>query len=133
MDFNGAVSKVGSGAGVWIRPPSGEPKLLSYSLYFDCTNNVAEYEALFLGLKALKDLQAKKITIYGDSELVIKQVQRSYQDKHPRLRSYRNLVLDLLEYFKEYHSTVIPRKENVAVDALVVSSYVFQLPVYPNK
>ena len=71
----------GSGVGVWIRPPSGEPKLLSYKLYFDCTNNVAKYEALVLELKSLrdlKDLQAKMIDIYGDSELVIKQVQGSY-------------------------------------------------------
>ena len=56
MDFDGAVGKEGSGVGVWIRPPSGEPKLLSYKLYFDCTNNVAEYEALVLGFRALKDL-----------------------------------------------------------------------------
>ena len=98
-----------------------------------------------MGLKALKDLHARKINIYGDSEMVVKKFQRSYQAKHPRLRSYRNLVLDLLEDLKEYHFTVIPRKENVAsftiiprkenvaADALVVSASVFQLPMYPNK
>ena len=78
----------------------GEPKLLSSKLEFKCTNNVAEYEALILGLKALRDLQAQNINIEGDSELVIKQVQGSYQAKHPRLRSYKNLVLDLMEGFK---------------------------------
>ena len=133
MNFDGAVSKEGAREGVWIRPPSGEPKLLSYKLYFDCTNNVAEYEALVLGLRALRDLQAKKIDIYGDSELVIKQVQGSYQAKHPILRSYKNLVLDLLEGFKEHQFTIIPRKENVAVDALVVPASVFQVPEHPNK
>ena len=56
MSFDGAVSKEGVGAGVWIRPPTGEPKLFSYKLYFDCTNNVAKYEALVLGLRSLKDL-----------------------------------------------------------------------------
>ena len=95
---------------MWIRPPSGEPKMLSYKLYFDCTNNVAEYEALVFGLRALIDLQAKKIDIYGDFELVVKQVQGSYQAKHLRLRSYRNLVLDLLEGFREHQFTVILRK-----------------------
>ena len=110
MSFDGEVSKEGVGAGVWIRPPNGEPKLLSYKLYFDCKNNIVEYEALVLGLRALRDLQAKKIDIYGDSELVIKQVQGGYQTKHLRLRSYINLVLDLLEGFKEHQLTVIPRK-----------------------
>ena len=78
MRFDGAVSKEGDGVGVWIIYPCGERKLLSYKLYFDCTNNVGEYEALVLGLSDMKDLQAKKIDIYGDSELVIKQVKGSY-------------------------------------------------------
>lgn len=47
MDLDGAVSKEGAKAGIWIRPPKGEPKLFSYKLYFDCTNNVAEYEEEF--------------------------------------------------------------------------------------
>ena len=75
MSLDGATSKKGAGAGIWIRPPMGEPKLLSYKLNFKCTNNMAEYEALILGLKALKDFQAQRINIQGDSELVIKQVQ----------------------------------------------------------
>ena len=101
MGFDGATSKEGAGAGIWIRPPVGEPKLLSYKLHFKCTNNMAEYEALVLGLKALKDLQAQMIDIQGDSELIIRQVQGSYQAKHLRLKSYRNLVLDLMEGFKD--------------------------------
>ena len=133
MSFDGVVGKEGAGAGVWIRPPSGEPKLLSYKLYFDYANNVAEYEALVLGLRALRDLQAKRIDIYGYFELVIKQDQGIYQDKHPRLRSYINLVLDLLEGFKEHQLTIIPRKENVAVDALAVSASLFQDPKHPNE
>jgi hypothetical protein len=67
------------------------------------------------------------------SELVIEKAEGSYQAKHPILRSYRNLVLDLLEGFKEYHLSVIPRKENGIADALVVSDSVFKIPVYPNK
>ena len=72
MSFDGEASKEGEGAGIWIRPPMGEPKLLSYKLHFKCTNNMAEYEALILGLKALKDLQAQRINIQGDLELIIK-------------------------------------------------------------
>ena len=81
MNFDGATNKKGVGAGISIRPPIGEPKLLSYKLDFKCTNNIAEYEALILGHKALKDLQAQRIDIKKDSELVIRQVQGSYQAK----------------------------------------------------
>ena len=134
MSFDGVASKegAGAGAGVWLRPPVGEPKLLSYKLGFKCTNNIVEYEALFLGLKALRDLQAQKINIQGDSELVIKEVQGSYQAKHPRLRSYGNLVLDLMEGFKECQYTVIPREENSEADALAVSTSMFPIPEHPK-
>ena len=63
MSFDGAVSKEGAGVGIVIKPPIGEPKLFSYKLHFKCTNNVAEYEALVLGLKVLKDLQVQRINI----------------------------------------------------------------------
>ena len=88
MYFDGVVNKEGVGARIWIRPPEKDPNLFSYKLYFDCTNNIVEYEALVLGLRVLKNLNAKKIYIYGDSELVITQFEGGYQAKHPRLRSY---------------------------------------------
>ena len=132
MSFDGETSKKGAGAGIWIRPPMGEPKLLSYKLEFKCTNNVAEYEALILGLKALKHLQAQRINIRGDSELVIKEVYGSYQAKHPRLRSYMNLVLDLMEGFKECQYTVIPRGENSEVYTLAVSASSFPILEHPK-
>ena len=72
MYFDGSAAKIGAGAGVYIISPiSGDFKALSYKLTFECTNNVAEYEALLLGLHALKDLRAQKIRILGYSELVI--------------------------------------------------------------
>ena len=101
MHFDGVVRREGAGVGVnIIGPYCIKKKLFSYKFYFKCTNNVAEYEALILGLKIMKELQAKRVHIYGDSEFVIKQVIGTYQAKHPRMRAYRNIVLDLLESFK---------------------------------
>jgi hypothetical protein len=54
MSFDGAISREGEGAGVWINLPKGSTKLCSYKLAFDFTNNMVEYEALVLGLKTLK-------------------------------------------------------------------------------
>ena len=36
--------------------------------------------------------QKKNVFIYGDSELIIDQVKGVYHAKHPRMRSYENLV-----------------------------------------
>lgn len=63
---------------------------------------MAEYESLVLGLEALIKLKAKNIAVCGDSELVIKQIEGSYQTKDARMRAYRNLVLEMLEKFQTY-------------------------------
>ena len=82
MDFDGTVGREGAGIGIWIRNPVFTPnkvlsnvRIYSYKLAFDCSNNEAEYEALIAGLKILSKLNAKRISVYGDSELVIKQVK----------------------------------------------------------
>ena len=71
MHFDGSVAKVGAGASVFIISPIRDFKGLSYKLNFECTNNVAEYESLLLGMHDLKYMGAKMIQVIGDSELVI--------------------------------------------------------------
>ena len=90
MYFDGSAAKIGAGAGMYIISPILDFKALSYKLTFECTNNVAEYEALLLGLHALKYSGVQRIKVFGDAELVINQVNDSYQTRHPRMRAYRN-------------------------------------------
>jgi hypothetical protein len=60
MDFNGAMSKEGARAGVWLHNhKSRYSESHYYKLNFQCTNNVVEYEALMLGLKLLRKVGAK--------------------------------------------------------------------------
>jgi ribonuclease HI len=56
MFFNGSSSKEGVGARLVLVSPAQESIALSYKLEFRATNNVAEYEALILGLRAAKDM-----------------------------------------------------------------------------
>ena len=60
MSFYGSCGKSGSGAGVWIHNTNEGH---SYKLNIQCTNNIAEYEALLLGLQMLKSIGAKKIYV----------------------------------------------------------------------
>jgi ribonuclease HI len=56
---------------------------------FETTNNIAEYEALVLGLRVAKDMAIDCLAIFGDSELVINQVRNIYQAKKLRLKQYK--------------------------------------------
>jgi len=60
---------------------------------------MAEYEALLLGLKLVKKLGAIRVSIMGDSELVIKQINAVYMTKDPRLGFYRGTIVEILNTF----------------------------------
>ena len=57
---------------------------------------MAEYEACAFGLTALIALKAKNVEFYGDSMLVIQQMQGEWELKEERLKPYlfhlRNLA-----------------------------------------
>jgi len=75
MFFDGACSKEGIGAGVWVKSPEEVFSLHSFKLMFNCTNNVVEYEVLMLGLDVLKEKGATKICVKGDSEVVLNHIK----------------------------------------------------------
>jgi ribonuclease HI len=129
MFFDGAYSREGAGVGVFFVSPSQETISLSYKLEFETTNNVAEYEALVLGMRAAKEMGIKKIAIFGDAELIIHQVRNAYRANNPRLRNYRNEVWDLIDnFFSAFNIAFIPREDNVVADSLVVSASQFKVP-----
>ena len=110
MNFDGAYIKEDARAGITISAPYFiKDTIFSYKFYFSCTNNVAECEALLLGIQIIKKMQAKRVYIYGDSELLLGQVIGTYRAKHPRMRDCKNMALDILECFDEYHIFIIPR------------------------
>jgi hypothetical protein len=81
MYFDGACSKKGSGVGIVFISPTKEVIPMSYKLEFDTTNSINEYEALLLGLKAARDMGIDKLSIFGDSELIIHEIKNIYQTK----------------------------------------------------
>jgi ribonuclease HI len=131
--FDGASSRESVGAGVVFISPTQETISLSYKLEFETTNNVAEYEALVLGLRDAKDMKIEDIAVFGDVELIVHQVKNMYQYKHPRLRTYINDVWDLVDSFLlAFNISFVPRKENNMADSLVVSTSNFRVPLPPK-
>ena len=78
MSFDGSCGKTGSGSGVWVHnTENNHAEGHSIKLRFQCTNNIAENEALLIGLQLLKKLGAKRITVHGDFELVISRLREN--------------------------------------------------------
>jgi ribonuclease HI len=75
------------------------------------TNNQAEYEALFRGLQYLKEAKAISVEIYGDSELVIKQLNGQYECRSDILRSYYEECKEILKSSQLVILQHIPREQ----------------------
>ena len=82
----------GSGVGCVMINPKKNKYFLSCILEFECTNNTAEYEALVHGLKKVMHLKVKNLKVYGDSEIIVKQVQNKIHCISPHLKAYQNEV-----------------------------------------
>ena len=78
MFFDGACTKESAGAGIVFISPSKEKIHLSFKLDFKVTNNIAEYEALLLGLNSAKEMQIQRLHVFGDADLIIQQVNKSF-------------------------------------------------------
>jgi len=60
---------------------------------------------------------------------VIKQVKGEFQAKHPRMRAYRNAVLDILKLFSDYTLMCVPHIQNGVVDALAKEASNLKIPM----
>lgn len=133
LEFYGLVNRLGAGVGVWIyNLENNYSEGHAYRLNFKCTNNIVEYEALILGLKLVRNLGAKRVTIMGDSELIVKQIDVVYMTKDRRLSCYRDTIVEILNTFLETKLVVILRKHNMRAHILAMFANTYKLPIQPN-
>ncbi len=107
-----------SGAGAVIKGPDGKVvKRLKKNLGRG-TNNRAEYMALIMGVEAAIELGAKRVNIFADSELMVRQISGRYRVKSPILLPLYSSAGKLLSSLKGFTITHIPRALNSEADGL---------------
>ena len=111
----------GLGGGCVLIDPEKNKHFLSCRLEFECTNNTTEYEALVQGLKKAIELKVKNLKVYGDSEIIVKQIRNKIHCISPHLKSYQNEVWDLPINFHTFNIVSIPRLKNATADLLATS------------
>ncbi|KAG8488520.1 hypothetical protein CXB51_016412 [Gossypium anomalum] len=118
LSFDGASNAVGNRIGAVLVSPNDDYYLFTCKLDFDCTNNMVEYEACIMRLRAAIERGIKTLEVYGDSALVIYQLRGEWETRDPKLINYRKVVLGLLEEFDDITFNYISRDENQMADAL---------------
>jgi ribonuclease HI len=91
-------------------------------LDFNCTNNIAEYEALLLGLRKLNAMGIIRAVLKSDSQVIIGHVDKSSKARDPKLEKYLDTVRRLEASFEGFSVKNIPRGENEHADLLAKSA-----------
>lgn len=112
------------GAGAVITDPADRVLWEGRAYLGRCTNNIAEYQALILGLKGALNRGIKHLDVYLDSELLANQVNGTYRVKNENLKGLMREVRGLLSSFASVevrhvlrcHNALADRQANLAID-----------------
>ncbi|XP_070050133.1 uncharacterized protein [Nicotiana tomentosiformis] len=124
MYFDGAAHREGASACVVFVNSQGEVLTYSFTLTLHCSNNIAEYQALILGLEIAVDMRQLQLHIFGDSGCrwtTFKIFWKTY------------IHLGCTDYFSKWAEAVAlkeVKKENIAKFIRVNIIYRFGIPIY---
>jgi ribonuclease HI len=118
MYFDGSLKLEGAGVGVLLISPMGEQLKYVLQIFWKVSNNEAEYEDLLHGLRLAASLGIKRLLVYGDSAVVIKQVNKSWDRNKENMDAYCLEVRKLENKFYGLEFRHVIRDNNVAADVL---------------
>lgn len=107
-----------SGAGAYLTNPDGSVVGAHKKYLGHGTNNVAEYQAVILGLEAAAKAGATEVELRADSELVVRQLSGIYKIKDPTLGDLARIAKAKEKRFARVTYRHVPREQNVVADRL---------------
>jgi ribonuclease HI len=125
---DGSWGTFGVGAAAVLVAPSKVRTCYVAKLDFSCINNIAEYEALLLGLRKLKAMGIRRAILKTDSQVISGHVDKSSKAIDPKLEKYLDTVRRLEASFESFSVKNIPRGENEHAD-LLAKSAAYGLPL----
>jgi ribonuclease HI len=119
---DGSWGTFGAGVTAILVAPSKVRTCYAARLDFSCTNNIAEYEALLLGLRKLKAMGMRRAVLKTDSQVISGHVDKSSKPRDPKLEKYLDTVRRLEASFEGFSVKNNPRGESEHADLLVKSA-----------
>jgi ribonuclease HI len=118
MYFDGSLNLKGAGPGVLFISPQGDHLKYALQIHYKASNNGAEYEALIHWQRIAVSLGIKRLIAYGDSKVVINQVNKTCDIRKDSMNAYGAEVGKLEAHFKGLEFHHVCRDNNVAADVL---------------
>jgi ribonuclease HI len=107
-----------AGFGVHVADPEGRTRAELYGYLGRASNNVAEYQALLHALRYALAQGARRVKVFSDSELVVRQIEGRYRVKHPDMQPLFREAVSLLGRFEEASVEHVRREQNREADRL---------------
>jgi ribonuclease HI len=115
----GAIGNPGAaGAGIYVEL-QGKPWAGLFEYLGHQTNNYAEYSALLRALEYGVQHGFRKLEVYSDSQLLVRQILGQYRVKNRVLRNLHRKAQTLIGRFELFEIHHIPRARNKKADSLV--------------
>ena len=92
MYFDRSLNLDGAGAGVYFISPLRDKLRYVLHLHFQASNNTAKYEAALHGLRIAIELGIKCLQVYGDSTLVINQLNKDWNCTNEKMDAYCAMI-----------------------------------------
>jgi ribonuclease HI len=118
MYFDGTLNLEGAGAGVLFISPQGEQLKYVLQIHYKASNNSAEYETLIHGLRIAVSLGIKRLLSFGDSKVIIEQVNKEWDYVKDTMDAYYAEIRKLEGHFEGIEFQHVPRNNNIAADVL---------------
>jgi ribonuclease HI len=118
MYFDGALNLEGVGAGILLISPQGKQLKYVLQIHYKASNNGAEYEALIHRLHITVPLGIKRLLAFGDSKVVIEQVNKEWDCVKDTMDAYCAEIRKLEGHFEGIEFQHVPRNNNVAANVL---------------
>lgn len=83
---------------------------------FHGTNNEAEFQGLLVGLHEALIIGVQHLEIRGDSKLVVETIAGRWRCKAPHLKPLHAEALALLDQFRSWKISWVPREQNKEAD-----------------
>jgi ribonuclease HI len=119
---DGSWGTFGAGAAAILISSSRIKTCCATRLEFNCTNNIAEYEALILWLQKLKAMEIRWAVLKSDSQVITGHVDKSSRARDLKLEKYLDTVRRMEASFEGFSVKNIPRGENERADLLAKSA-----------
>jgi ribonuclease HI len=98
--------------------PQGEQLKYILQIHYKASNNGAEYEALIHWLRIAVSLGIKRLLAFGDSKVVIEQVNKEWDCVKDTMDGYYAEIRKLEGHFEGIEFQHVPRNNNIVADVL---------------